>query len=147
MNKEVNYNYNLNADKNLVEPKEPNNNREFYDPYKEINNDFLIKNKYEDYFNDYDKDKRQKDGNSINNNILDNNGDIMDNYIDRNLMNKFNDFDLNKDNKLDNQEIMAGLNIPLDQANQFIKNYDLNGNGFLEQNEFNQIPLNELGFI
>ena len=42
---------------------------------------------------------------------------------------------------------MAGLNIPLVQANQFIKKYDSNGNGFLEQNEFNQIPLNELGFI
>ena len=42
---------------------------------------------------------------------------------------------------------MNAFNIPSDQANQFINKFDSNGNGFLEQDEFNQIPPDELGFI
>ena len=100
----------------------------------------LIKNKCEDYFNSYDKDKRQNDLHSINNNILydiyDNNDDIIDHGINRNHKNKYYDYDLYNDNKLDDQEIKEGANFHLDKANQFINNFDLNGNGLLEPNEF-----------
>lgn len=139
-----NYNINdLNDNKNLFESKEVIN-----DPYKKINEDMLIKNNYEDNLNNYEQDTGHNYTNDIfGNNLFENKNDIMNNYNNGNLMTKFNEFDLNKDNKLDNQEIMEGLNMPLNQADQLIKNFDLNGDGFLDQNEINQIPSNDLGFF
>ena len=108
-----------------------------HDNYK-INEKTDIFNKPELEFNDYNN-------NIINKGILDdinNTGDIYNNNINNNYLynqNNFNLLDLNKDNLLDKNEIMKGYNLSSNQADQFIKQFDKNNDGFIDLNEYNQI--------
>ena len=146
---EIKNNLDLNYNKNFIEPKVPINYRDIYDnPYK----NFQLRPKYDNLF-----DNLFKNNDSLNKkNIFDNNEDIMDgpddindgaDDITGNYKKNFYDLDTNLDNLVNKQEFMDGYNIPSNQAEQFIQNYDENGDGCLDKNEYDQIPSYDFGFM
>ena len=132
------YDQNIKNDINNRYPNLINHDFENDNNYK-INDKTDIFNKPELEFNDYN------DNNIINKGILDdidNTGDIYNNNINNYYLynqNNFNLLDLNKDNLLDKNEIMKGYNLSSNQADQFIKQFDKNNDGFIDRNEYNQI--------
>ena len=144
---EIKYNHDLNYNKNLISPKAPINNRDIYDnPYRKqlrLNFDNLFDNN-----NSLNK-KNIFNNNGNNDDILDGTDDIIDgpNDIFGNIKKKFNDLDTNLDKIFNIQKVMDGYNIPGNQDEEIILNHDENGDGYLDQNEYDQISQYEFEFM
>ena len=104
---------------------------------KKQDNNYFGKNNFNDIINEDNNDNDNNNKNNDNNNFIDDYDDSINNHI-FGPPKDFKELDLDNNKLLNKYEIMNGFNLTGMQAEQFIQQYDLNRDGYLDENEYNQ---------